>query len=425
METTYKVVYLGEVVDGFNLNQVEENFARLFGISSDQATAYLKPNKIIKKDLALERANVYRDKLEKCGMLVKVEPEQPTFASQDFEVEPIEDEQKQATNPSLPFTDSASSSALSFDMNTLSVEGIEDRSQESAESSHHFDQNENNSEMFRCPKCGTEQIKSNQCINFSCGIYFHKFQQSQENNVYEESNTDGVVESDEDQLTFFEKNKPIFAAMFVAVAGAVLWAYIIGALHREFSWLAILIGGGIGLAAASINTHYRDVRIVCVILVVCSVIGGKYIAIQYFKSYIINEVNTLYTQIPEPMREQIILESINGPEIDAYYEMMKNQDQIKAVLIAYLESEGAGVATPIVDDYIFEYFDEHVTPFYDFVRYEDPSFQEIERRIFEVTESFVRDFPNFYIIRVSFNGLGILFLIIGMGLAFHAARPSY
>lgn len=72
MEDRYKIVYKGELRDGVSLDSVTQNFAALFKIPIEKASAILKKDSLVlKKDLSLEQANIFQKKLLLLGMVTE------------------------------------------------------------------------------------------------------------------------------------------------------------------------------------------------------------------------------------------------------------------------------------------------------------------------------------------------------------------
>lgn len=70
----FEVVFYGEIIADFNLIQVQEDFAKLFSISTEKAAAiFSKPRVVLKRNLEEPIAQRYQDKLAELGMRVVVE----------------------------------------------------------------------------------------------------------------------------------------------------------------------------------------------------------------------------------------------------------------------------------------------------------------------------------------------------------------
>lgn len=82
-EAVYAVVFRGEICDGFDRAQVQEGFARMFGLSADKLDQlFAHPKVVLKKGLSRDEADRYRDTLQGIGAVVSVEaPAQPQFVT--------------------------------------------------------------------------------------------------------------------------------------------------------------------------------------------------------------------------------------------------------------------------------------------------------------------------------------------------------
>ena len=75
--------------------------------------------------------------------------------------------------------------------------------------------------------------------------------------------------------------KAVLAAVGVAVLGALGWALIMWGLEREFFYMAALVGALVGLAAAYFKAQGVTAGIVCAVLTVGAIAGGKVIGFQF------------------------------------------------------------------------------------------------------------------------------------------------
>jgi hypothetical protein len=75
--------------------------------------------------------------------------------------------------------------------------------------------------------------------------------------------------------------KAVIAAVGVAVLGALAWALIMWGLEREFFYMAALVGALVGLSAAYFKAQGMTAGIVCAVLTVGAIAGGKVIGFQF------------------------------------------------------------------------------------------------------------------------------------------------
>ena len=79
---TYNAVYYGKILDGFNSDQVKHNLIKLFSLSAEKAEKILKSKKVVlKKNVAKETAEKYREALARAGIDIVLETSGPPPAS--------------------------------------------------------------------------------------------------------------------------------------------------------------------------------------------------------------------------------------------------------------------------------------------------------------------------------------------------------
>lgn len=129
----YRIQFDGRIVDGFSPEQVKSNVQALFKVSEERAARLFDgTSRNLKKDLTLDQANQYRDRLLKTGAVVVIqpmdappaaapvepsqpqEPEKPRYATSlsELAVEPVEgEEDSAAANEPAPNPASAAMTA--------------------------------------------------------------------------------------------------------------------------------------------------------------------------------------------------------------------------------------------------------------------------------------------------------------------------
>jgi len=75
--------------------------------------------------------------------------------------------------------------------------------------------------------------------------------------------------------------KAVLVAVGVAVLGALAWALVMWGFEREFFYLAALVGALVGLAAAFFRARGMTAGIVCALLTVGAIAGGKVLGFQF------------------------------------------------------------------------------------------------------------------------------------------------
>ena len=85
------------------------------------------------------------------------------------------------------------------------------------------------------------------------------------------------------------------------IIGALIWAGIGYAFHREIGWIAWGIGGLVGLGvrfAAQENDGYQF-GVIAVVVVILSIVAGKYLAISFIASKVQSELNKVTVTITD------------------------------------------------------------------------------------------------------------------------------
>lgn len=236
---TFSVFSAGSLVPGFDRSQVCDALARLFSIGPEKVELMLNGRRLLKKGISQEEAEELKRKLEHAGLAVVVEPlaPAPATAGQRLTLEPVVGEES-AAEPAEP-------AAMS------------------------------------CPKCAHEQpAGAEQCAG--CGIYFHKLQPA----VQAPDAAAGFVDNDDvaEEADNVLQPKAIAAAAVAALLGALLWKFIAVAFEYELAIVAWGIGAAVGFAAAAMGSRGRAAGVLCAVLVVFSILAGKYLAVETIRA---------------------------------------------------------------------------------------------------------------------------------------------
>jgi hypothetical protein len=127
---TYNVVLCGDILPGFEVTGVVAAFAQMFKLSPEKASSMVGSRVVIKKEVELQVAESYRQKLAGIGIDVKLEK--------------------------------------LGDLDELSLEPMQQRVSSADGSEQHM---LDDGQMI-CPKCNFLQPKAEECTN--CGVYIHK-----------------------------------------------------------------------------------------------------------------------------------------------------------------------------------------------------------------------------------------------------------
>lgn len=129
---TYSVVLSGNLKSGFEPQRVIEGFARLFKLSPEKASRIIGTEFVVKRDVELQVAKSYKEKLTNIGVEVLLKRD---GGVEELALEPVQ----------LP--------------------GAGDE----------VDKSPPGAEEMLCPKCALKQPKSDECRG--CGVIIHKFLQ--------------------------------------------------------------------------------------------------------------------------------------------------------------------------------------------------------------------------------------------------------
>lgn len=262
---TYKVQFTGQFKAGIEPTDAITAFAALAKIPDEQATAVLSQPRILKKQLDINIAHAYRDKLHAIGLEVNLQPETQQKQIMELSLEPIED--RHAPSP-------VGKTAQPASKNTSSVD-------------------------ITCPKCGHQQKPTAQCE--SCGVYIHKVlpkaaeepQQTTPSPTKQSHNvTESISDWDEPQDP---KLIAIAATTAVAILCAFVWKWIAVATEYEVGLVAWGIGGAIGFAAIALGSIGIRTAVICGVLALGSIVGGKYLTQDYFLGDYSNEMQALFS----------------------------------------------------------------------------------------------------------------------------------
>lgn len=137
MSDTCKVVFYGELQQGFDLEQVLEAFSEKFGLSKEKARKLFKADKevVLKGGLDEERAMKYQTILEKIGLVVRIDGLKPAISTSGLSLEPLEKTDDEAT--------------MVMDSSRLAAS------------------------IKECPKCGSTNMQDGECRD--CGVIVEKY----------------------------------------------------------------------------------------------------------------------------------------------------------------------------------------------------------------------------------------------------------
>lgn len=248
-DSTYKVHFTGTFLDGVEPHTAISNFATLAKIPVEQAQTVLSQPRVLKKQLDINVAHTYRDKLQSIGLDVTLQPEQAEAEGLELSLEPIQDrhQQPEENNPLSHLPKSASGE-------------------------------------ITCPKCGHQQTATQQCE--SCGVYMHKVKPriEEQTSTVEPTQAEPQIEPKPEEDWTPQDPKPVAVLAVIAVAAvcAYLWKLIAIVTEYEIGIVAWAVGGAIGIVAVALGSIGIRTAIICSVMVLCSIIGGKYLIQDHY-----------------------------------------------------------------------------------------------------------------------------------------------
>lgn len=274
---TYSVILSGEIKTGFDTDTVVEAFARLFKMPPEKAGSVVGKRFVIKKEVELEIAERYVHRLDSIGLDVRLKKHDNALP---LSLEPLPDP------PEPPPESGDADNSETAPAQPLSAD-----------------------EMI-CPKCSLRQPGADECSG--CGVIVARFNATQQApppaaaaEPREVTPAESSVAVDEAPTGAGELKYFVFPAL-AAVAGALVWYGLAISVEREFAVAAWAIGGVVGFAAAAAGARGHATGVVCALLVVASIMGGKYLY-----------TSSMQTELAEAMSDPAAFEGI---DLRAVYE---------------------------------------------------------------------------------------------------------
>lgn len=401
-EFEYNVVSSGNVLDGFEVDDVKRKLAKLFQLPEQKAAAIIAKPCVIKKGLDREKAYAYKRKLESIGVMVDLKPiekPKPAFDVASLSLEPMETETQSEVSEEVPVQPPL---AISPDPDDGKVS---------------------------CPKCGHVQYDAEQCV--SCGIYMNKVRSAMEKEAAKNSDSPPNVSNvssasshrpqDElGQTTTYDTSelysdlnvKALVVGAGVAGLGALLWKFIAITFGYELGVIAWAIGGIVGFAVAMTGAQGEKTAILCGIYALLAIMGGKYLVVA---------------SLQEEWSQQLSEASVDDVEYRQYYDEEINI----AKQYLYADHDDQSIRIFMVEmGYTDFYNPEKVTDFEveNFKKITVPRFKALADGSMkyetwkEAQFSAIEEFSTLDLFKASFGILDIVFLFLGVGTAYRLGR---
>ncbi len=379
--TTYSVVLSGNIESGFEPDLVVDAFAKLFKLSPEKAKNLVGTKFVMKKEVELQVAKNYKDKLSAIGIEVLLKRH---GGIDELSLKPVQNPEPEAV-------------------------AVGDATQQPEPSKPKLPNG------MVCPKCNLEQPKSEQCSG--CGVFVNKVakraaesktaSQSAQPLSTDEVQEDAVIDEPRSALKLF------IAPVIAAVLGALLWYLIAIGLDYEFGLIAWLIGGAVGYAAIMSGASGDATGVVCAILVLCSIFGGKYLIVASQQSELAEALSTSIEYEGIDLREFYEEEKNDARE---FMKLPGDDASLRKFMVAHEYSDFTD-ASQVPDDEL-DVFREYTQPRLEDINLNRPSFDEWRQN--SLTSS-IEDLPTFDLMLENLGWMDILFLFFGIGTAYRLA----
>jgi hypothetical protein len=383
----YRVVTTGQIVEGFDLDDVRKRLVSVLRLEPAQAECFFEKPRVLKKDVTWASADKLCSQLAKLGVAAQIQDSAPMVASPPAESKPALQEE-----PSLAL--------------------VQDEADASAEQG-----------TLECPNCQLVQAKSEQCE--SCGIWFHKFESTATPAqpvsapkaipaAAMQAHDSTVVSSDVASESGALSPVAIGAAVGAALIGALVWKFVAVTFEYEFGFIAWAIGGAVGFAAASAGSRGMLAGAVCAVLAFGSIGLGKYWAYSAFVDQFQEAISgameydeDMYDYYEEEMEDARAFVRGSGSDIFIQRFMAERG-------YAYATDPGQVSKAELAE------FREYVEPRLRDMAQNPPDFEAWQASSVESLD----EISPWAMMREDFGLLDIVFLFLGIGTAFRLASQS-
>ncbi len=401
----YNVILKPQIRLGYEPDLVIKSFAELFKVPEEKARAVVGTQRVLQKELGQVKAERYQQKLKSIGLDVVLEKVEKTPPKTNKEKpEKITEKSPEAIKAESKQVKISRSGKPVLELLPADAELTK------APTSN----NKPGSKMVICPKCQLEQPVAEQCS--SCGVFFHKVKDKSDPLQAEPvtSVQPDIPASSRTVATATEQDsasiKIFLMPVVAAVLGALLWMFVAVTFNYELGLIAWLIGGAIGFAAVMAGARGQQVAIVCAILTIMAIFGGKYMATVSF----ISEASAAITTGGE----------LNGVDLKSVYEetqadavqfsaMVTDDASLREFIVqrGYSDAEDAASVT----DEELAWFRENEQPGLQQMMDTPMSFEQWKN---DYLGNEIENISPFEVIMDSLGLLDLLFLFFGVGTAY-------
>jgi len=358
MSDQYNVIFKGEILDGFKLGTVRTNFAKVFKLEPGKLETYFSGKAItLRRKVDHKTAYKFKSALAKFGASVELRR-----IAQDV-------------TPAL---------------SEMSLVPMEEKAVEQSEQG--AIKNENNEDFLTSP--GQQAVVQSDL----------HLKNTNDENIAEEDIS--VVEG-----SSFGSGA-LMASIAAAIVGAFVWKFIAVMFDYELGLIAWGIGGGIGFAAAMFGSRGQTAGIICGVLALLSIFGGKYLTYASLK----DEFTDTVVSQPEDLREVYNAEKAIA---EMYASTVIDEESQKQFMVDYGYSYSED-PEKISDSEINDFMTATV-PRLEGLADNSISFEEWSKGGFQ---DLMGNFSTFDLVKDSFDLLDILFLFFGIGTAYRLASKE-
>lgn len=376
----YSVVMSGKIKAGYEPLSVTEAFASLFKLPPEKASAVVGTRFVIKKEVELKVAKTYEDKLSSIGLDIELKKHSGVDA---LTLEPVVGDSEQQARAETPSTGPALTNGMV------------------------------------CPKCNLEQPKAEQCSG--CGVFVHKVMQQeipQTQSIPAPVQTSTLTQKEESPVDDDPPGalKMMIMPAIAAVLGALLWYLIAISFEYEYGFVAWFIGGAIGYAAVMSGARGDAAGIACAVLVIISILGGKYMATSSFQSDFVETLSSA-TEYEGVELRQIYEEELR--DASNFASLPGDEASLRQFMVSYQYSDYLD-PSEVTNEEIAG-FKEYSQPRLEEITAYRPSFEEWQQK------SLLSSIENLSTLDLMIDGLGwidILFLFLGIGTAYRLASDG-
>jgi len=368
----YDLFSTGNVVDGFDQEDVVKSFSGLFNCAEEKALAYATTKKVIRKDIDKETGESYSQTLQSIGLDVQLIPrtppaEEPMAANGGLSLEPVAEQTDDQDPAAMPTGSAPAGGPPAAVMGATAAGAVATSAAAGSQTAP-----ANNADNPAAQKARAERLAHEQAYE----DFHHK----------------------EPFL------KAIIGPVAAAIAGAFLWAIVLK-MGYEIGLVALAVAGAIGWVANKTGFIGMTAGVFCAVLMLGSVFGGKYMGY----SWMFDELtSTGYGLGDETWLQMYQRES---RELDA---MDHTTSNLKTFMIA---NDYAWEDEPITPDDL-TYFKENTIPeIHQYANMSPAEAEEISGEFVEFAEEF-QPITTWQLIMLNLGRFDFFVLLAAMGLVF-------